>query len=61
MEFKRWLFINILMMMTLLAFAPLDETGRGVFPTYKEYLDHLFIIWQELDSPEYIRLSVYMD
>lgn len=49
------------MMMTLLAFAPLDETGRGVFPTYKEYLDHLFIIWQELDSPEYIRLSVYMD
>lgn len=45
----------------LLAFAPLDETGRGVFPTYKEYLDHLFIIWQQLDSPEYIRLSVYMD
>lgn len=34
----------------LLAFAPLDETGRGVFPSYKEYLDSLFYLWKELDK-----------
>lgn len=34
----------------LLAFAPLDENGRGVFPSYKEYLDSLFLLWQELDK-----------
>ena len=34
----------------LLAFAPLDETGRGVFPSYKSYLDSLFLLWKELDK-----------
>lgn len=34
----------------LLAFAPLDENGRGVFSSYKEYLDSLFLLWQELDK-----------
>lgn len=34
----------------LLAFAPLDEIGRGVFPSYKEFLDSLFLLWQELDK-----------
>lgn len=34
----------------LLAFAPLDESGRGVFPSYKEYLDSLFTLWEELDK-----------
>lgn len=34
----------------LLAFAPLDENGRGVFPSYKEFLDSLFLLWQELDK-----------
>lgn len=34
----------------LLAFASLDKNGRGVFPSYKEYLDSLFLLWQELDK-----------
>lgn len=34
----------------LLAFAPLDESGRGVFPSYESYLDSLFLLWKELDK-----------
>lgn len=34
----------------LLAFAPLDESGKGVFSSYKDYLDSLFLLWKELDK-----------
>lgn len=34
----------------LLAFAPLDENGRGVFSSYKDYTDSLTVLWKELDK-----------
>lgn len=34
----------------LLAFAPLNENGLGVFPSYQMYVDSLFRLWQELDK-----------
>lgn len=34
----------------LMAFAELDEDGRGVFRTYQEYIDCLFYLWQEIDK-----------
>ncbi len=32
----------------LLAFAKLDENGRGYFPTKKEYLESLAVMWEEI-------------
>lgn len=34
----------------LMAFAPLNESGLGVFPSYKDYVDSLSLLWQELDK-----------
>lgn len=34
----------------LLAFVPLDNYGIGVFSSYKDYLDSLFLLWKELDK-----------
>lgn len=34
----------------LLAFVPLNESGLGVFPSYKDYIDSLSLLWQELDK-----------
>ena len=34
----------------LLAFVPLNESGLGVFPSYKDYIDSLSLLWQEIDK-----------
>lgn len=34
----------------LLAFVPLNESGLGVFPSYKDYVDSLTLLWQEVDK-----------
>lgn len=34
----------------LIAFVPLDESGKGVFSSYEDYLKSLFSIWKELDK-----------
>lgn len=34
----------------LLAFVPLNESGIGVFPSYKDYIDSLSLLWQEIDK-----------
>ena len=34
----------------LLAFVPLNESGLGVFQSYKDYVDSLSLLWQELDK-----------
>lgn len=34
----------------LLAFVPLNESGLGVFPSYKDYVESLSLLWQELDK-----------
>lgn len=34
----------------LLAFVPLNESGIGVFPSYKDYVDSLSLLWHELDK-----------
>lgn len=34
----------------LLAFVPLNECGIGVFPSYKDYVDSLSLLWHELDK-----------
>lgn len=34
----------------LLAFVPLNESGLGVFPSYKDYVDSLSLLWQEIDK-----------
>ena len=34
----------------LLAFVPLNESGLGQFPSYKDYINSLSLLWQELDK-----------
>ena len=34
----------------LMAFAKLDENGLGYFPTYREFLKSLSILWEEIDK-----------
>lgn len=34
----------------LMAFVPLDNSGIGVFSSYKGYIDSLFLLWKELDK-----------